>query len=398
MLKSPKIAIPYPTVVDVEMSSAMDFSETIEVKVQDKTTGLALDSYFFAYFQDLPTALEQIRDAVRTYRGLPSSQSSPTVVDTTSGCSSTTRSPTSPSTEHAAKSSSGFRLTSLLQTLPLGRSTSASGVPEPRNEGFTHIVKKSGSSFVPIVATSETTSPTEGGPGSLRTSTSSLTLALTPIVPDHTYPPSTGASIADVRGNIVSGSSKEPSTGSSWSVGIPSMPSMPAWLRAPSRSLFGVASTNIASTGTSEKLILEHSATVPLPVVPHSPSAVTEIMSSRASSASRPTASVSGDFGFFSMLESPETTVDVETIEKFRQAFAFDDKENLLGSKWSFGVVSTMRSHLLAVFPGYLFRLLPVYGHLYVSNNYFCFKSSGPLTSRTRVWLLLTNCLYLSYV
>jgi hypothetical protein len=38
-----------------------------------------------------------------------------------------------------------------------------------------------------------------------------------------------------------------------------------------------------------------------------------------------------------------------------------------------------------ADFPGYIYRLLPVYGRLYISNNYFCFKSSGPLASKTRV-------------
>ncbi|KAI1797585.1 UDP-Glycosyltransferase/glycogen phosphorylase [Ganoderma leucocontextum] len=376
-----KIAIPYPTVVDVEISSAMDFSETIEIKVQDKTTDLALDSYFFAYFQDLPMALEQIRDAVRTYRGVPSSQCSPTVVDTTSGRSSAARSPVTPSTEHGLKSLSGFRFTSLLrplqETLPLGRSASTAGVTGASNEEFTHIVKKSGSSFVPIVTTSETTSPTEGGPGSLRTSTSSLTPTVTPTVPDHTYPPSTAASIADVRGSIASVSTKEPSSGSSWAVGIPSMPSIPAWLRAPSRSLFGTASTSTAHTGTPEKPTVERAATISLPLATHTLPTVTEIVSSRASSASRPTsASVSGDFGFFSILETPDTMVDSETVEKFRQAFAFDDKENLLG-----------------IFPGYLFRLLPVYGRLYVSNNYFCFKSSGPLTSRTRMILPLRDVL-----
>jgi sterol 3beta-glucosyltransferase len=44
----------------------------------------------------------------------------------------------------------------------------------------------------------------------------------------------------------------------------------------------------------------------------------------------------------------------------------------------------------LTDFPGYLFRVLPVFGRLYISRNYLCFKSSGTLTSKTRVrcsWL-----------
>jgi len=32
----------------------MDFSETIEVKAEDKDSSLPVDSYFFAYFRDLP--------------------------------------------------------------------------------------------------------------------------------------------------------------------------------------------------------------------------------------------------------------------------------------------------------------------------------------------------------
>lgn len=37
-----------------------------------------------------------------------------------------------------------------------------------------------------------------------------------------------------------------------------------------------------------------------------------------------------------------------------------------------------------ADFPGSLFRVLPSYGRVYVSTNFFCFRSSSPLT-RTRV-------------
>ncbi|KAI8995413.1 hypothetical protein BD414DRAFT_435240 [Trametes punicea] len=377
-----KIAIPYPAVVDVERSNAMDFSETIEIKVQDKSSDLALDSYFFAYFNDLSTALERIRDAVRTYRPVPSFQHAPTVVDTTSArppvVSARERIASASSLEHGAKSASSFKLTSLLrplqQSLPVVRSLSSPGTTtcEANNEDFTHIVKRGSSSFVPITTPAETTSPSEGEPPGrpdlLRASTSSLTP--TPTIADHTYPPSMSGSSADVRGPLVSSpttaSAKDNYTASGWSVG---MPSMPSWLRMPSRGLFSTPSSPDVRTG------LERAMTLP---VAHALPAVSEVVSSRASSASRPTtsASGSGDFGFFSILETPETAMDVETVEKFRQAFAFDEKENLLG-----------------MFPGYLYRLLPVYGRLYVSNNYFCFKSSGPLTMRTRMILPLKDVL-----
>ncbi|KAI0724242.1 hypothetical protein C8T65DRAFT_733888 [Cerioporus squamosus] len=359
------IAIPYTAVVDVEKSSAMDFSETIEIKVQDKNSDLALDSYFFAYFQDLPLALEQIRDAVRAYRLTPSAQDLPIVVDTTAGPRPlpVDRPVSSPQAEGPAKPSP-FRLTSFLrplqETLPLSRSASAPGERDA-NEEFTHIVKKSGSSFVPATH-SGTTSPSEGEPSGrpspIPSSTSSLTI---PTASYHTYPPSTSASTIDSHGSAPLSAS---AGSSGWSVG---MPSMPSWLRVPSRSFFGTPSI-------PSRPIMEHAATSP----PQSLPTVTEVVSSRASSSSRPTTStsISGDFGYFSILEMPETTVDEETAEKFRQAFAFDEKENLLG-----------------VFSGFLFRLLPMYGHLYVSDNYFCFKSSGPLTSRTRMMLPLKDIL-----
>ena len=60
----------------------MDFSETIEVKVIDKGDS-SVESYFFAYFHELQTALEQIRDAVRSSRGITDSMTPPTVIDTT---------------------------------------------------------------------------------------------------------------------------------------------------------------------------------------------------------------------------------------------------------------------------------------------------------------------------
>lgn len=66
----------------------MDFSETIEIKVLDKEASglLSVDSYFFAYFHDLSSALDQIRDAVRTHRASTEhdeSNSPKTVLDTT---------------------------------------------------------------------------------------------------------------------------------------------------------------------------------------------------------------------------------------------------------------------------------------------------------------------------
>lgn len=50
---------------------------------------------------------------------------------------------------------------------------------------------------------------------------------------------------------------------------------------------------------------------------------------------------------------------------------------------------------ILQDFQGYLFRLLPTYGRLYISSNFFCFKSSGPLATRTRMQLPILDILSL---
>ncbi|KAG8757653.1 Sterol 3-beta-glucosyltransferase [Ceratobasidium sp. 428] len=77
------------------------------------------------------------------------------------------------------------------------------------------------------------------------------------------------------------------------------------------------------------------------------------------------------------MLEASEDgkAADAGMEEKFRTTFAFDEKEKLLGCV-----------------PGSLFRVLPVFGRLYVSTNYFCFKSSQPLT-RTRMMIPIRDIL-----
>ncbi|CCM01613.1 uncharacterized protein FIBRA_03674 [Fibroporia radiculosa] len=364
-----RIAIPYSAVADVDRSSAMDFSETIEVKVVDKGDQMAIDSYFFAYFRDLPLALEQIRDAVRMNRGISSDTLIPTVLDTTvsrpSASTSTPRTQSLPAPESTPKSSSGFRLPSLLRPLQEGLPLSRPGVTAERSdsEEFTHIAKRTTGSFMPITtspissmysATERSRSPEGGAPSSEEVADESLSGS------HHTYPPSPSPSPSLSELTV---SPSRDSSISSWGVGVPSwlrMPSMPS--RRTLTSAFGAYKTSPEQTISSTEGSAE---------------GVSEVLSSNAGSGSR-MSSGSGpvDFGYFSILETPETTLDVETVEQFRVSFAFDEKESLLG-----------------VFPGYIFRLLPVYGRLYISTHYFCFKSSGPLATRTRMVLPIGDVL-----
>jgi sterol 3beta-glucosyltransferase len=296
----------------------MDFSETIEVKVVDKEDHFAIDSYFFAYFRDLTGALDQIRDAVRTYRTsriLPENASSPAVLDTT-----VSRTPTTPDrVVHAlpestsSKATSGFRLASIFRpiadtladTLAVVNRTSTLS-SELHNDDYTHVSRKpDSSSFVPI-----TTSPTAISPKPMADAPSSRkanepnlilrhsTQSLPP--PDHTYPPSTPSSSISPNHSYLSRDNSN-----SWAVGVP------LWLKS-SRRVFG-PSLSMDPTATFNS------------------SPVKEVYSSATSSPGPISRPSSGGEMTFSILETPDMKPDQETAEKFRAAFAYDEKETLLG-------------------------------------------------------------------
>ncbi len=249
-----QIAIPYSTIIDVDKSTALDFRETIEVKVVDGIEDLAVDSYFFTYFHDISAALEQIRDAIACTRPfVPETQeslSAEQLIDTTvSRSNSTSRTGTSEQIqtypEVTARSSSLFRLSALLRTfqeVPFGRVVASPVSQQDEHEEFTHVEKRDNSSFVPIA-----------------------------------LPP-------------------------------PPWVSVPSWLRMSRRSLG-------SSSGAGNQQSAEAKA-------------VTEVYSSGAHQSM---ASSQGAELGYSVLETPDSSIDPEMIEKFQTSFAFDNKEKLFG-------------------------------------------------------------------
>ncbi|THU88460.1 hypothetical protein K435DRAFT_830554 [Dendrothele bispora CBS 962.96] len=441
---SVKIAIPYSAILDVDKSSAMDFSETIEIKVYDKEASdhYSVDSFFFAYFHDLPTALDQIRDAVRAQRteggsGSNSSQSH-TVLDTTqsrnqlsnsaSGSLSTSPSNANGLPERPSSSSlSSFRIASLLRPFSESRSSgsgsggtaaaaAAGGTSSSSNlssnnheerspsEEFTHIAKRPDSSFVPVTTSGPSTPEDDEevqtpiatqAQSHARILSSSSSVTPTPsslsASVDHTYPPSTiladsalshkksgssGSVIVSSASGVaaavagVGGSVSASSGGSAYTNWM----SVPNWLKPPKPRLFGSASGASADAvpgvnppgGKVREMYSESGRPGPGPI---------SASSTSSTSTSVTTSRWTGDLAF-SVLETPETAIDDDVVEKFRNAFAYDEKERLLG-----------------YFPGYIFRLLPVFGRLFISTNFFCFKSSGPLASRTRMTLPIRDIL-----
>lgn len=286
-------------ILDVEKSSAFEFRETIEVKVFDKDEHYSVDSYFFAYFHDIQVALEHIREVVRTNRSSPSSSPLPVLDTTATRHSLAARSLPSPD----AKTNSSFRLSSLLR--PLQESlpstlTRIYGAPEssPGAEDFTHISKRGGSSFVPLTSSPLSSSTS----GSSIAATSPDGLSTDPSTQIHTYPPSTPT------GDTTSFPIKGSATSTPWTVGVPS------WLKVPRKGV---------STVTS------NSAVPPACPEPQGDGGVREVydmlISGRGSGAS-------SDLGY-SVLETSEAVVDQEMADKFKAAFALDDKETLFGCR-----------------------------------------------------------------
>jgi sterol 3beta-glucosyltransferase len=311
VLNDLQIAIPYSAILDVERSTAMDFSETIEVKVVDKEDHFAIDSYFFAYFRDLSGALDQIRDAVRTYRtscSLPENASSLAVLDST-----VSRTPSSPDRavhtlpEPASpKATSGFKLSSIFRPLAdtFAVVNRASTLPsELQNDDYTHVSRKpDSSSFIPITTSPKpimADSPISSKPNEPNSILRHSTQSLPP--PDHTYPPSTPSSSISPNYSYLSRDNSN-----SWAVGVPS------WLRSP-RRVFGPSLSNMDPTATFNS------------------TQVSEVYTSAVSSSGPISRPSSGGEMTFSILETPDIKPDQETAEKFRAAFAYDEKETLLG-------------------------------------------------------------------
>jgi sterol 3beta-glucosyltransferase len=307
-----QIAIPYSTIIDVDKSSALDFRETIEVKVVDSSEDLAVDSYFFTYFHDISAALEQIRDAIASTRPFVpealESLSAEQLIDTTvSRSSSTSRTGTSEQfqtyPEVVPRSSSSFRLSALLrpfQEIPLGRAVISPGQPDEHEE-FTHVEKRDNSSFVPVALPpppSDISGASHASEFSQDHTTLKARLTDNAIPSSHTYPPFTSPSESLVQ------TTQEQSLATSWV-------SVPSWLRMSRRTL-GSAS----GAGNQQSAVLRETK------------AVTEVYSSGNHQSF--VSSQGAELGY-SILETPDSTIDPEIIEKFQASFAFDDKERLLG-------------------------------------------------------------------
>lgn len=283
----------------------MDKSEAVEVKIVNKEG--SADSYFFAYFHDIQAALEHIRDAVRSYR-LQSSGSPQEFLDTTTRPLAV-RPDRSSSLSASEPNRSSSRLPSFLRPLQdtlshqLGRIPNAPSLSNTADE-YTHISKSGTSSFVPVATSAchytgnGVVSPVSySSPPGPTLDTASPSRA-------HTYPP---ASPANDSPSLFSG--RMLPSGMSWNV------SMPSLLRSTRKAFSNPTS---ASSVNSMLLISQHLE------------GVRELCTSPQELSFGQSSSAPIDLGY-SVLETTEAVVDPEATVKFRVAFAFDEKEILLG-------------------------------------------------------------------
>lgn len=93
------------------------------------------------------------------------------------------------------------------------------------------------------------------------------------------------------------------------------------------------------------------------------------------------------------VVEEPEDIKEDDgsskTTTQFRKMFGLSDKEEL-HERTYLSHYSSQRSQadnpiLFTEYPAYLYRGLPISGRVYISTNYFCFRSSGILAVKTKV-------------
>lgn len=302
----------------------MDFSETIEVKAidkEDKISENGTDSYFFAYFQNTSTALDQIRDAVKTYKPFAVHETdSLEVVHDTTGIKPISNAivPERAVSEQSGRLGYGIKLVSLLR--PFQSDTSSATVTPGSGSPDMTVLKNQGAlvsspsalsegSYHLGVSSEESAGAVTDEQVAHRTRSEPTTIILGKNI-SHTYPPppSPPAEVVPIP------TRDSASSTSSWGV--------PNWLRTPRRVFASPsASTSGSTIGPAPREVSEF---------------VSDVGSSSRSGGRHERHS--SDLGF-SVLETKDIA-EPEQGDKFRATFAFDEKELLLGCEYILGFVN----------------------------------------------------------
>ncbi|KAK4051283.1 Sterol 3-beta-glucosyltransferase [Microbotryomycetes sp. JL221] len=431
--ESVKISIPLEAVIDIERSNNFEFAETIRVRVYDAEEGYSVDEYWFSYFQDTDRALRKMTTALQEYRNNHPDSTREAVAPNSSQAvirDSTERAETTLTTK---KDAPATQPTAEGEDFPMPRGASISSVGSrplaSTKSGSSKLsnLSMSGSNRLRIFPPAQP-SLTQGGISSAVVAESGLTSSTTTLTDKHASGTATPreASISSAPANLASHAAE--ATSSSFNdnnVGEkgeadeddshrypPSIPppdrskshgtwmpsavgstlgAVPSWLKnnlvphtssstSPSNPTTGTSSSSTTTSGgtrrrTTRKIVEVVSASSQ-PLKSHSPNRDEK---AKVNDMSR---SVWDDQESVPGQETGENEHEEDDFDKvndkFRKHFGLTDKESVV-----------------AYFPGYLFRGLPIYGKIYISTTFLCFKSGGFL-SKTKMILPLADVINLA--
>ncbi|BGP13097.1 hypothetical protein JCM10213_000900 [Rhodosporidiobolus nylandii] len=444
--ESVKIAVPLETVVDVEKSNGLEFAETIRVRVYDADEGYDIDEYWLSYFKDLDGALAKINETLERFRAddTAAMQAPSPVEDTTK------KAVADLGETDQVKGTDGERGEGLEEDDGPHRSKSL-------GERVSSVLSGNGLKRESSRSSKATTSSISRASTRLSVETprqSSESSRPSSLVVDTKLPPSTGPSAAALpaRSNSstatpVAGSvaTLRPSSTVGEDVAAPAETQLPAAITVapptaagvegdgeaggpralgsvegdPSSSTMSTASAPPANSASSPAVVepeqreLESAHTYP-PQPSPGPAPSEATLQKRGSTLSRvltPGRKIlevvthpslpgrkkkdtqEGDLIAGPVVEEPE---DIDDDEGGGTGDEGGGKTTHRGRdmRRTFGM--SEKEDLIEYFPAYLFRGLPIYGKVYISTSYFCFKSGVGILNKTKMILPISDIIGVS--
>ncbi|TXT13065.1 hypothetical protein VHUM_01466 [Vanrija humicola] len=320
--ESVKIVIPLEAVFDIERNPTLEFAETIEVKVVDPEDAMSMDSYFFASFPDNDVAFNVLHQALENR---PVSNLPPP---------SSVQEEAQHNEKTAQATAGGYGLPSIGTVLrPL---ISRPGVTETRT---------------PIVAPNQPTLPQAHMDESFEYHGGS-----------DTEGSDDDSDSAGVKGYPPKQVGKPPP-----GMGPPPASGWPTdWIKKPASKLFG---SSPGRSGAPKRWSKGKATRGPRAQVTEvlGTSAITTDEESEADLARWQSSGLSFVSGSGSAAPT-DAAIDIKVINKFHRTFAVPETDQLLDH-----------------FTGYLYRLIPVRGRFYISENHLCFRSYQKIYKTTMI-------------
>ncbi|GAA5936941.1 sterol 3-beta-glucosyltransferase [Sporobolomyces koalae] len=372
--ESVKIAIPLETIIDIEKSSSLEFAETIRLRVYDAEEGYSIDEYWLSYFNDMDIALEKLHLVLDTFRKLHQDGQrvarDQDIGDTTRRAVADIDDPAD-QRKHYRKDMKENKASRRKLASGLGAAELSAGTSAPKSEAGLQRTSTQGSSLaskLKLFSSSSSSAPANSTSASVATlrpvndSSETTTLA-----DDESAAPPVGSASCSASNR----SSSESINLNTTSHTYPPEPSPSAGeVSEPPRRTSTLGKIFSASSTSSRKI---------LEVVTQStlPGRKSSKGKTAADQRPNPNKTVLDE----TLVEEPDNAKDDDSGNKkgdveFRKMFGLSEKEELLEQ-----------------YPAYLYRGLPISGRVYISTNFFCFRSSGILAVKTKMLLPISDIL-----